>query len=224
ALVGGIAAGAMYYASNQQSFDKTEFWVSVGGGAAAGAFVGSGLGILSAAATTVAAATTATAMISGGSSAAITEAMYIAENQNGFESAPYLTNAVVSGSVAALTSNPSMSFAGKVAVNVVGNEISYLSNTKSDQWSLQGGLEAGAAGAFNALAYEGLNFAANEYLMMNRPIGGLGFPGQGCLSSLVEVAVSERVRTGVGNALLGFGSGGTTAISNWVSRNLVKWE
>jgi RHS repeat-associated protein len=224
ALVGGIVGGAMYYAGNQQSFDKTEFWVAVGGGAVAGAFVGSGLGILSAAGTTVAAATTATAMISGGSSAAITEAVYMAENQNNFESTPYLTNAAVSGSVAALTANPSVSFAGKVAINVAGNEISYLSNTKSDQWSLQGGIEAGVAGAFNALAYEGMSFVANEYLMMNNPIGKLGFPTQGCSSSLVEVAVSERLRTGVGNALLGLGSGGTTAISNWVSRNLVKWE
>ena len=224
ALVGGIVGGAMYYASNQQSYDKTEFWVAVGGGAAAGAFVGSGLGILSAAGTTVAAAATATSMISGGSSAAITEAVYIAENQNNFESTPYLINAAVSGSVAALTANPSVSFGEKVAINVAGSEISYLSNTKSDQWSLQGGLEAGAAGAFNALAYEGMSFVANEYLMMNNPIGKLGFPTQGCSSSLVNVAVSERLRTGVGNALLGLGSGGTTAISNWVSRNLVKWE
>ena len=158
ALVGGIAAGAIYYAANQQTFDKTEVWVAVIGGAAAGAFVGSGLGILTAATTTVTAAATATAMVSGGSSAAITEAMYMAENQDSFKSTPYLTN------------------------------------------------------------------AASEYLMMNKSIGKDVFLQNGCHTSYVEVAKSERIRTGVGYAILGQLSGFTTAVSNWYARNIVKKE
>ena len=160
AFVGAVISGGAYALTNQgESFNWGEFAVAAGGGAIAGALVGSGIGLMVGAVSTATAAVgatmvttanavgavsaTSTSLISAGVSAEVTGLSYMAQTPGNFEVSPYVIGSVVSGVVGAYS--PGASFGVKVGLNAAGAELIYLATAKEP--TLEGMVASGLGGA-----------------------------------------------------------------------------
>lgn len=160
AIVGGAISGATYAITNQgKNFEWGEFAVAAGGGAIAGALVGSGIGMVAGAVTTATAAvgatmattaeavaavsTTSTSLISAGTSAGVSGLSYMVQSSENFEVSPYVIGSAVSGVVGYYS--PGASFGAKVGLNVAGAELTYAATAKRP--TLEGAMASGLGGA-----------------------------------------------------------------------------
>jgi len=160
AIVGGAISGATYAITNQgENFEWGEFAVAAGGGAIAGALVGSGIGLVTGAVSAATAAVgatmvttaeavaavsaTSTSLISAGASAGISGLSYMTQTPGNFEASPYLIGSAVSGVVGYYS--PGASFGAKVALNTAGAELTYAATAKKP--TLEGAVSVGLGGA-----------------------------------------------------------------------------
>jgi len=188
AFVGGAISGATYYIYNQgENFEWDEFAVAAGGGAIAGALVGSGIGMVAGAVSTATAAVgatmvttaeavtavsaTSTSLISAGVSAEVAGLSYMAQTPGNFEVSPYVIGSAVSGVVGYYS--PGASFGAKVGLNAAGAELTYLATAKKP--TLEGALASGLGGAASGVVDWGMDVlviptADNFFRMYPSPV------------------------------------------------------
>jgi hypothetical protein len=216
ATLGALTTAVLYTVNNQRTFDVTEYETAVVAGAIAGGLIGSGVGILAASGTIASQVATASSLIGGGMSASLTETSYILGNAEEFETTPFLLQGATSAAAGAVTSNPGASLGAKGLSNVIAAETSYF--TTGERHSLEGAFMTGAwAGMLTSLQY-GVDFLAEDTLMINRPI-------QSDLSLLKAASSSigsQNIRTifyGSSSGLLtNFGIAGGQSIAHKLDR------
>lgn len=141
----------IYAATNTgDNFSWGEFAVAVGGGAVAGALIGSGAGLLMAGATATT-ATLATAAVGAGTAAAFTEADYMASNRDSFDTKEYAVNTSIAagvGAVSAIAPATRVGIAVKAATYISGAELQY--GVLAKKTTPRGFVEAGVSGLISA--------------------------------------------------------------------------
>ncbi len=160
AAVGAAISGATYALTNQgENFSWGEFAVAAGGGAVAGALVGSGIGLVAGAVSTGSAAAvfsmaavaeevaavsaTSASLISAGTSAGVTGVSYMVQTPGNFEVAPYVIGSTASGVASYYSSGAGL--LGKVGLNAAGAEITYLATAKNRTLEDAGAVALGGA-------------------------------------------------------------------------------
>jgi RHS repeat-associated protein len=184
ALAGAAIGGITYAMTNSgDSFNGKELAVAMGVGAVAGALVGSGLGIVSAAATTASTAlaagaglatvntimTTAVATagpyVSAGIAAGVTAESYMFQNPGEFESTPFVTSAGIAGTTAAVSYGNL--WWEKALIEGAGAAISYSATTAPEDFSLTNAGIAFGGGAVGGTIDAGLSGLAGDFLTPN---------------------------------------------------------
>ncbi len=148
--IGAIVGAVTYTATNAHSFDTGEMLVTAGGGAVAGALIGSGVGLLTGGAAG-ALATTATIMTGAGSGAAGSGAGYMLTNIGGFEENSFLETTAIGGVVGGISAPlpvSSIGTIGKGLTYIAGSETQYALQT--DEWTVEGAQQAAIYGAVGA--------------------------------------------------------------------------